>query len=498
MTTSDRASAITGGLWFFVLTAVSFTVLTADRMRGDLWFDELITLFDFAAQPHPSDPFLRYPVANNHILFSFLLWIWLRVCEFSVREEILRLPCLLLAFGTLAACFYHSRRLYNTRLAILVTVLLAASPVYQNAYYQLRGYGLSLFLAALATFGALYLARGEIKIGLWNYLPATLLLPGVIPTNGMLNLALLAFIYWEWLGRGEWPQRRRLGVILAAGSIGGAAIYLPILPQFIDVSKTTYGWHSAGAIYGNLLAASLVHCGAFVMVGVVGSWVESRHRVSSMPSTVLIGSSWWKLAVCCVIPVIVFAFAARPFPRVFLVFFIPLTLIAAGMLAAAVMFSRVLLPILILAVVGNSAVASRLIAERTRGQLVAGESPQDLLCHYYAGNRDMSTVAGTLAHVMPAQDATRIFVDFHFYPTLRYYWSILGRDGKQVECLRGGSRFPLQLAPEQYWGRPGIMVAYHTEAGAEAYHESVGRYPVLEPIAAGKLDILYRIVGDAQ
>ena len=100
--------------WGLIGLLILFTVFTLDFMRTDLWFDELLTLGDYGAQQHLSGVFTNYEVANNHILFSAALWIWLRVIRFIIAEEVLRFPCLLLALITISTLYVHGRRLFGS------------------------------------------------------------------------------------------------------------------------------------------------------------------------------------------------------------------------------------------------------------------------------------------------------------------------------------------------------------------------------------------------
>ena len=85
MLTSSKLSKFIEN-WGLVVVVVLFSSQAFNFMISDLWFDELVTLFDFAVKPHLGDIFLSYPVANNHILFSFSLWIWLHLTQFSTEE----------------------------------------------------------------------------------------------------------------------------------------------------------------------------------------------------------------------------------------------------------------------------------------------------------------------------------------------------------------------------------------------------------------------------
>ena len=103
----------------------------------------------------------------------------------------------------------------------MLTSLLAISPVYLSFICQLRGYGLSILLASVATVGAIYIVKGSIRQGLLYYIPAAALLPGVVPTNVFVNLSLFLFVNLVFVNKKEWRLRTGLLAIMAAASIGG-------------------------------------------------------------------------------------------------------------------------------------------------------------------------------------------------------------------------------------------------------------------------------------
>ena len=180
--------------WGLIGLLIFFTIFTFDFMRTDLWFDELLTLGDYGTQQHLGGVFTSYEVANNHILFSAALWTWLRVIRFVMAEEVLRFPCLLLALITISTLYIHGRRLFGNSAAYLLAVLLAFSPVFLSFFYQLRGYGLTIFLSLVATLGAFYIIAGQRRKGTVMYVIGAVLLPGVIPSNLLFNGSLFLFL----------------------------------------------------------------------------------------------------------------------------------------------------------------------------------------------------------------------------------------------------------------------------------------------------------------
>ena len=163
-----------------LVAAAAFVAMGLSYLIGDLAFDECITIGDQIERPF-AECFLSYSVANNHILYSATLWLWVHLFG-RTTEVFMRLPGLFMALASFYLLYYSGKRLLGQRVAGLIMMLiLVFSPVYLGFFYQLRGYGLSILLAIVATIGVLHIVRGERRRGLAIFALGALPLPGVIP-----------------------------------------------------------------------------------------------------------------------------------------------------------------------------------------------------------------------------------------------------------------------------------------------------------------------------
>ncbi len=144
----------------FGLAAAGPLAICAGRLGLDLWYDEAYMLREYVARG-PGRVVGDYSEPNNHILYALLLWPvqWL-----SRADAALRLPNLLFATATLWFTFLAARRV-AMRLACergspdaaaaAATAALGLNTLFLVHAMQLRGYGLSMALAATLLWLAL-------------------------------------------------------------------------------------------------------------------------------------------------------------------------------------------------------------------------------------------------------------------------------------------------------------------------------------------------------
>lgn len=396
-------------------------------MHSDLWYDEVVTLVDFVMggpEGHFSHVFRHYPIANNHVLFSAIGWVWVRLTGFSLLEPILRLPAVFFSALAVLAVFKLWQRSLGHRVALFAALTLAASPALSPFFYQFRGYSLTFLLAVPATAGAWEMVQGRVRQGAWLAGFACFLLPLVIPSNLPLVAALALFVLVAGTG-GFW---RRLAAAVAYGLPGlvGGLYYLAIWPQFVRVMQETSGWSSGWRVGGHLLLALLAHCTPVCVVLVAG--LLSRSRVVGQAR-----HERWEavlLFAACSLAIVGSILASRtaPFPRVFAVFFVPLTWALFRFCRHAACWAGRALP------VAGAILISAFLWERgaellTRRQVARGEHPQNLLQQYYRGDDGLSRVVGEVIR-RELNERIVLLATAHDFPTLNYYWSMRGLPGE--------------------------------------------------------------------
>jgi hypothetical protein len=214
------------------------------RLDSCLWFDELLTLLEFA-RPSLGKIVTSFQSQNQHMLYSLLAHASIRA--FGESAWALRLPAVLFGVGSLWALFLLGRRVIGTLEALLACALMTVS--YHHIWFSqnARGYTGLLFFATLATWLWLealsrniwrwwILYAGVSALGLWVHMSMVF----VVAAHGLVYLALL--IHSVWLSSSGGGRSLEAGSLwkpvlawLLCGSLA-VQVYALSLPDFFRVA----------------------------------------------------------------------------------------------------------------------------------------------------------------------------------------------------------------------------------------------------------------------
>ncbi len=141
-----------GGLshWRWALAALTLVALALRviHLNSCLWYDEVLTLLDFARLP-AGKIFTSFPNQNQHMLYSLMAHGLFRV--FGESAWALRLPAVFFGVASIWALFFLGRRLLGAAEALAACALMTFS--YHHVWFSqnARGYTGLLFSATLAT-----------------------------------------------------------------------------------------------------------------------------------------------------------------------------------------------------------------------------------------------------------------------------------------------------------------------------------------------------------
>jgi hypothetical protein len=223
------------------------------HLMAPSWYDENYTLAYFVWRG-PLVIFTDYHVPNNHILYSFALWLWEQAVGVHLFGS--RIFSLLLTSLAIPGLYLAGRALGRREIGLFAAIIFASSHIVGDFSAQLRGYSLSMGLIGLTLgFAAMwwkqdYAAR-RYALG---YVICSTLAIGVIPTNIIFVGAVAG---WLLFAGAMWrrPDRWRVTSVLAS-PLFGLAIYLPVWRQMAasaaSMNPTTYGnflQETAGALF---------------------------------------------------------------------------------------------------------------------------------------------------------------------------------------------------------------------------------------------------------
>jgi hypothetical protein len=297
-----------------VLTAMagvlclSAAVVARDFLGRGIWFDEALTILEFAVWPDSlPGVYLNYSIPNNHILYSMLMRLWLNsvACFFSFSNPILRLPSLLCGMLFLLSSLLLWRRHCSAFSCFIVLLAFSASPLFAIYATATRGYIFSMLAVSLAIAAVLVSCENR-KAAYAGYWMASLVAVGIMPNNvvAIFAVSLLPFV----LGK----------LSLGAGNLAKYSLvpfaclllfYLPILPKFIRVLSIKEGWTSNSAAMLSFHLSTLL-----VFIVPLGLSLPSVFRRGRSARS---AAALW--AVVFALPSLFFLFRTpSPFPRTFL------------------------------------------------------------------------------------------------------------------------------------------------------------------------------------
>jgi len=424
---------------WWVLAAAVPLALCASKLDRDLWYDEAYTLDVFVSQPWVEIA-TDYSAPNNHVLYSLVLR---PVYLLSDSEYLLRLPSLLFSVGTLAIVFRLARRWSGLPGGVLATASVGLTQMFLTHTMQVRGYGLSMFLAAW--LGWVAVAESP---GVWWRRAATIGLVGaaflyVLPTNLLFFLPLAA-VAVTWTAVRDRRLRSALGESAAWGlaCLVAALVYLPIVGQILDVGAG----HQRASAGGVLVLTCQVFSAAtrdwlpILPLAALGLafWIRDvlrrparRRVVLPLVAGAMLAGPFCLTAVFGVMPFIRNYTPLLPFWGLAMGWLLAELLAAAGRFLPAVRsdFAQAPLGLILLASVALPRICTypaRLTEHRRR------EFAQDGYYDYYAANFHPSDVARYLQQTIGPQERYVIcFADADHFPL----WHYLRRVGIPLERL---------------------------------------------------------------
>ena len=414
------------GLSWYIIVAAVFLFRTFLWFNAELWYDEVLTLTRFVFNTHDGsllNVFRDYPIANNHILSTAVYWIWTHLVGLP-DEAILRLPSIAGGLATIAIVMRHWRKFIGDCLATVGGLMLAISPVFSAYAYQVRGYSLTFLLAAIAISGLFEVLYGSRRNGRLCLAATSLLLPLVIPTNAILAPALLAAI-----AASHWKNKRDMKTILfdclpiIIATALGAGYYLTIWQQFKHVISEPDGWSSAVMVAGNFLLAAAAHA------AILPLFFLPKRKPQDGETTEQDGPDLFCFAVstvaACVLLVILSLAVSRsghaPFPRVYLVFLLPMTAAVLAFAKSRMLHQSFTFATLAIVVLCNGILWERFATSITDYQLAHNRVPDNLLQQYYRGCTELRDLARSN---LENKQSLFIVTDAYDIMSFRFYWSL--------------------------------------------------------------------------
>jgi len=429
------------GYLCFLVPAFFLLIFVRPYLLRELWFDEALTLMNFALLPSPLAIYRSYVIPNNHILYTILLHGWVRLPDPGLRQDfLLRLPSLLLAAASLGVLYGAFRRALGRFPLLIALTALAVSPPFLVYASAVRGYMAGCFFVSLAAAAACSFARRPGGRNFCGYFLCCLLAAGTVPSD-LLALCGCVLLALPCAGN-RFPPWRRALPLAGAPFAALALFYLPILPSFLAVCRLGEGWSDGAGVVRAFAAAGAA------AVGVPG--------VLFLFSCVLRGGKYpWRTgmyAAICLLPLpAAFLLSPAPFPRVFLPLFPLLALLAARGIRDCGAFLRLKRGgrgRVFYAVLAVCAVSGGLLMQtapcRAALSKVCGDAPGDdfFSGYYMRPEHRPSLTAERLSKMYAPENLPPVFISFAADPWPTMYY-LLER-GLRTQFLFDGPRGQVQ------------------------------------------------------
>lgn len=274
-----------------------------------LWFDEALTVLQFAVLPSAGAVYRAYVIPNNQIIHTLLVRVFLDSAPegFSLVYWLRLLP-VLAAAGTVLTLFFRFRRICGVWPLAAVLTAWILSPAFAIYGTALRGYMLSSLWIALALVAALDFAEKGSKRNWCFWAVTSLLAVGTIPTNlaGMAAVVLYVLPLY-----GEAFYRKKSFWILAFTPVVMLfAFYFPIASLFLGCCRLGEGWQDGLAAWQAASLPVAVTFAVLLFPAVSGTVIAVRRAGFRWVYSAR-GMIWLlPLMACLVLPV-------APFPRTF-------------------------------------------------------------------------------------------------------------------------------------------------------------------------------------
>ncbi|MBN1867682.1 hypothetical protein JW916_10355 [Candidatus Sumerlaeota bacterium] len=216
--------------------------LCAAQLDLDIWYDEAFTLILFVGKGFRTIA-TDYSSPNNHL---FYLMVLRPIYLLSDSNVALRLPSFFFASGTLLLVWNTLRRHVSPGAGVLGLLWLGLSQVFLNHAMQLRGYGLSMLMAAALADLALRTEKDDRRILRIANVPILAGFLYTLPSNVLMAVPLAGAAVVFRLGA-ERPLRAaaRTCATWAIGAALAALFYLPIYRQLLSAIPARSGGRTA-------------------------------------------------------------------------------------------------------------------------------------------------------------------------------------------------------------------------------------------------------------
>lgn len=217
-------------IWLVIILAFILRVI---NLNQSLWLDEAINVV-YAKSTSFWWFVTKYPVGDFHPPGWFaILWIWGHIFGFS--ETVVRLPSVILGTATVWLVFLLGNKLFNRRIGLITSLLLAIAPLHVYYSQEARMYALAAFSVVLSY----YFLLGVIAERRWAGLGYAVSLVAVLSSDYLAYFIIPAqIVYLFWI--------KKFSRVFLISLLTSAVVFLPWLKIFS--AQLTTGMNKASTL----------------------------------------------------------------------------------------------------------------------------------------------------------------------------------------------------------------------------------------------------------
>jgi uncharacterized membrane protein len=315
------------------LLLVCFTFYVHYYAQSTIRFDESFTYIDYARSPFTA--LFLYSNPNNHLLYSFLMWITTSLFGGTVIG--IRYPAFIASILAVAWAYRLGKRTDSATAGLLAAAMLATMTFFVHYTVNARGYSMSVLLAIVYMELIFFSPMRPNKRHNRLVMLVTILLVLTLPT---MVLLIGAIVLWR-IGR-AWHQRSTRGLVealapIVVGTGIGTLFYsYGFLNASIGNFSNRFGVDSVGALWRNFLAGLSPDLLAVpLIIGLVGAMVFGwrKHTPFFLFCACIIGTA-------ALLAALQFAVTGRGFFARNYIYLLPTVALVAGIGGALMLRSR--------------------------------------------------------------------------------------------------------------------------------------------------------------
>ena len=140
------------------IISVLFFIATFRLLNRDFFYDEIYSCFHYIFVPLKQTVWV-YKDLNNHVLFSLICNLWMRLFAANAdlgwlmdRPWVLRIPTLMFSGVTIYYLYRIGKEYFNKRIGLYAIILLMTTVPYYYYVTQIRGYSLSVMFVTMLIY----------------------------------------------------------------------------------------------------------------------------------------------------------------------------------------------------------------------------------------------------------------------------------------------------------------------------------------------------------